>query len=65
MYRVQIRTEGGWRFMAPTGSDVPYMYRTRKAAEGFARMCYPDAIREQGLGGGVTVRVVGHEEGGS
>ena len=36
----------------------PYEYGTREEAESMLRICYPDQLRDQRLGGEETVRVV-------
>jgi hypothetical protein len=48
-FEMQIKVNGGWTSIAPTGGD-PYRYETRAAAENMLRICYPDLCREDRLG---------------
>ena len=57
MYSISIKTNDGWRLLKPT-NGTPYSYATKDQARNIARMCYPDAYRNQRLGGDVTVRIV-------
>ena len=57
MYRIEVKTKNGWRYLKPTGGS-PYTYGRRYDAVDVAKMCYPEAWRERRLGGKCTVRVV-------
>jgi len=57
MYRIEVKTKDGWKYLKPTGGS-PYTYRHFYDAVDVAKMCYPDAWREHALGGECTVRVV-------
>ena len=57
MYRIEVKTKDGWRYLRPTGGS-PYTYKELHDAVAVAKMCYPDAWREQLLGGECTVDVV-------
>jgi hypothetical protein len=57
MYSISVKTNDGWRLLKPT-NGTPYRYPTKDKARAIARMCYPDAYREQLFGGEVTVRIV-------
>lgn len=57
MYKISVLTTDGWRFLKPT-SGSHYTFDSHEKAINIAKLCYPDAWREQLLGGQRTVRIV-------
>jgi hypothetical protein len=57
-YEMQVRVGDEWRSVRATDGKEPYRYPDRKSAERMLRICYPDQLCEQRLGGPLTVRVV-------
>jgi hypothetical protein len=56
-FEFQIRINGEWKSIAPTGCK-PYQCDTRQEAERTLKMCYPDQVRAQRLGGDICARVI-------
>jgi hypothetical protein len=57
MYRIQVRIGTQWQDLRPAGGQ-PYRYPTKQEAEHMRRLCYPDQVREERLGGDPVTRVV-------
>ena len=61
MFGVQLHLDGEWQWIHPVArypeKPKPYTFPTEEAAESCMRMCYPDQVRQQRLGGKVKVRV--------
>ena len=58
-YRMQVKVDGVFKNVRPSGSQSPYDYDTRLEAERMLDICYPDQCRAQRLGGETMVRMVG------
>lgn len=62
MFGVQLKTAEGWQWIHPMprypDPPTPYTFPTAEAAESCMRMCYPDQVRGQHLGGEIIVRVL-------
>lgn len=57
MYVIMIRTGRGWRPMNQPRSSEPRTFATQHDAWDAARSMHPCAMREQRMGGRVTVSV--------
>ena len=55
---MQVNLGGTWTWVHPSGGKR-YEYPTKDRAQYMLEICYPDQIREQKLGGPITVRVQG------
>lgn len=54
---MEVKLDGKWTPVKAKHMAQPYHYRSREEAERTLRICYPDQIREHGLGMEETVRV--------
>lgn len=61
-YVMQIKLEGVWTAVRGSGLPHPYEYDTQEEAERMLRICYPDLVREERLGGEQLARAWPKEE---
>lgn len=57
-FRIQVKVNGRFTDLRRGGAGPPYEFEEREQAELAMRLCYPDQLREQRLGGPETVKVV-------